>query len=158
MITFLTSGLWHGANWTFVVWGGIHGLLLVGENESKSLKWLANDPAKKFSILRIVKILCMFFIINITWVFFRAPNFQSAFTILGKFLSITQYAYSADIFVGKGPFSLLLCFLSVGLLMLSYALPRRLAFKSNVSFALLGLTIILIFGQSESNEFIYFQF
>ena len=71
MITFLVSGLWHGANWTFVVWGGMHGLAQV-------LEKLFDKGKRKLPALRCLGV---FLFCCITWVFFRAESFSDAFCL-----------------------------------------------------------------------------
>jgi alginate O-acetyltransferase complex protein AlgI len=66
MITMLLGGLWHGASWTFVVWGGLHGAYLALE------RWLGRKPG----------ILATFLVVTITWVFFRAHTFADAWDLL----------------------------------------------------------------------------
>ena len=72
LITFLVSGLWHGANWTFVVWGGLHGLVQV-------LEKLLDKGKQKLPALRQAGV---FLFCCITWVFFRAECFSDAFYLL----------------------------------------------------------------------------
>lgn len=74
MITFLVSGLWHGANWTFVVWGGLHGLAQV-------LEKLLDKRKRKLPALRCIGV---FLFCCITWVFFRAESFSDAFYLLSS--------------------------------------------------------------------------
>ena len=66
MLTMLIGGLWHGANWTFVAWGGYHGLLLVAYRMAPRI-WDA--------LPHVVAQLVMFVLVLIGWVFFRAPDF-----------------------------------------------------------------------------------
>jgi alginate O-acetyltransferase complex protein AlgI len=73
MLTMLIGGLWHGANWTFVVWGGYHGMLLVAYRMAPRI-WDA--------LPRVVAQLLMFVLVLVGWVFFRAPDFTSAGHIL----------------------------------------------------------------------------
>jgi alginate O-acetyltransferase complex protein AlgI len=76
MITMLLGGLWHGANWTFVVWGGLHGLYLMAE------RWLrvrfAGSHAADSIASKVTLALLTYFLVNITWVFFRSPSFGVA--------------------------------------------------------------------------------
>lgn len=74
LITFLVSGLWHGANWTFVVWGGLHGLAQV-------LEKLLDKGKQKLPVLRQAGV---FLFCCITWVFFRAESFSDAFYLLSS--------------------------------------------------------------------------
>lgn len=73
LITFLVSGLWHGANWTFVIWGLIHGML-------RTLEYLfANVKKRKKSILNMVII---FFLVSFAWIFFRAQSLDEAIYVI----------------------------------------------------------------------------
>jgi alginate O-acetyltransferase complex protein AlgI len=80
MLTMLIGGLWHGANWTFVAWGGLHGLYLSVErffNEKvKAPAWTGTAAGK------LVLGLATFFFVNLTWVFFRAQDFPKAFSMV----------------------------------------------------------------------------
>lgn len=73
LITFLISGLWHGANWTYVIWGGLHGIYLVLER----LLFKEGTPGKLLTFLAI----CF------AWVFFRAETVQDAFTVISRIFS-----------------------------------------------------------------------
>ena len=85
MLTMLIGGLWHGAAWTFVVWGGIHGVGLAIEHyrtdrrETLGLPELPQTPGR-----RIVEWLITFNVVCLAWVFFRSPTFDTAFTMLQR--------------------------------------------------------------------------
>lgn len=74
MITFLLSGLWHGASWTFVTWGGLHGATQVAE------KWVETHTGKRKNgrIVNGLRVLATFLIVSVLWVFFRAQRFKDA--------------------------------------------------------------------------------
>ena len=78
MGTMLLGGLWHGASWTFVAWGGLHGTYLSGE------RWLRGRFAgyRPSAAMLVLFAAITFLLINITWVFFRAKDFPGAATIL----------------------------------------------------------------------------
>jgi len=84
-ITFLISGLWHGANWTFIIWGGFHGILMIIEN----------IPSKHYSqsikkiIPKTIRISYIFLIVLISWIFFRSNNISEAFYIIKNLPNIT---------------------------------------------------------------------
>ena len=80
MITMLLGGLWHGASWTFVVWGGLHGLALVAARE-----WERNRPAD-LSLPPLVGWLLTSFWVCFAWIFFRAESLGDAFSIAADFL------------------------------------------------------------------------
>lgn len=78
MATMLLGGLWHGASWTFVVWGGLHGLYLAAERALRA-RFAAYTPGP-LALLGLG--LLTYFLVNITWVFFRAHGFQQAWSVL----------------------------------------------------------------------------
>lgn len=79
LLTFLLSGLWHGANWTFVLWGALHGGLQIIENAMKKhLPQLGKHRGWKGAL----EILLTFALVCVGWVFFRANNVQDAFYVL----------------------------------------------------------------------------
>ncbi|WP_029232793.1 MBOAT family O-acyltransferase [Butyrivibrio sp. VCB2006] len=94
IIVFAVSGLWHGANWTFVVWGLLHGLYqIVGF----LLKPVRDFLVKTFKVDResfahgLVKTVITFLLVNLAWVFFRADTLAAAFDVIGKSLSFTPW-------------------------------------------------------------------
>ena len=86
MTTMLLGGLWHGASWTFVVWGGLHGLYLAAE------RWLTarfgGHAIWNRWLARLALALLTYFLINITWVFFRAQDFATAWRLIDTMLTL----------------------------------------------------------------------
>jgi alginate O-acetyltransferase complex protein AlgI len=80
MVTMLLGGLWHGASWRFIFWGGLHGVYLVAER-GLCLAFRGVQFFQRTS-MRIGLVLITYFLLCITWVFFRAEDFASAFTLL----------------------------------------------------------------------------
>ncbi len=83
MITFLISGIWHGANWTFILWGALHGVFLIIDNVFK--KYIYKSNSKSF-IAKIINISLTFILVSFAWIFFRANNITDAFLIIKKIL------------------------------------------------------------------------
>lgn len=82
-VTMLLGGLWHGAGWTFVVWGGLHGVYLIVNHMFISVrKRLVGDLPKEVLINALLARLLTFFFVVIAWVFFRAGSFEQALGIL----------------------------------------------------------------------------
>lgn len=79
MVTFLVSGIWHGANWTFIFWGAMHGLLQIIE---KALGWQKYE-GKNWGV-KAVRIVSTFLLVNFAWVFFRMPSIGNAFAVIRK--------------------------------------------------------------------------
>ena len=94
LIIFTVSGFWHGANWTFIIWGLLNGLyfiplMLIGKNRS-NLDTVAQN-SKLPSLKEILQISVTFFITLIAWVFFRAENVAQAFSYLGHMFSLSLF-------------------------------------------------------------------
>ena len=167
--TFLLGGIWHGAGWTFVLWGMLHGFALVLNRAWQKLGFKMNVVLAWF---------ITFNFINIAWVFFRATNFESAIKVLhgmflGEFIlpaSITKYAeFMSDTGVKLGHWSKLyqhdtymgLWFIVafIVILLFSNSMEWKRKFKPNIFY--MGLTIIFflsIFLLHRKSEFIYFNF
>lgn len=90
-VTFLVSGIWHGANWTFIVWGIMHGLAQIIE---KALQWQRYDGHS--IIVKTIKILFTFLIVNFAWIFFRMPTLQDACGLIGRIFTNFTDSYSLE--------------------------------------------------------------
>ncbi|OFX01781.1 MAG: acyltransferase [Alphaproteobacteria bacterium RIFCSPHIGHO2_12_FULL_63_12] len=90
MITMLLGGLWHGASWTFVVWGGLHGLYLAVERFLKEA--IPERAWFKALWFRIAMALLTYFLVNITWVFFRAQSFGDARMFIASMFALAPEA------------------------------------------------------------------
>jgi alginate O-acetyltransferase complex protein AlgI len=77
MLTMLLGGLWHGASWNFVIWGGIHGGCLAAERA-------AGESRRAIRVPRIVRVFATFVVVIIAWVFFRAPSLGRAESYIGN--------------------------------------------------------------------------
>ena len=87
LIVFFTSGLWHGASWTFVIWGGLHGIFIVLGDILRPAKAFLTD---RLHISRagipygLLQILITFLLVNFAWIFFRAESLDQAFGIIDQ--------------------------------------------------------------------------
>lgn len=81
-VTFLVSGIWHGANWTFIFWGILHGMFQVIE---KMLGWQKCTTSSK--LIRFSRILLTFVLVSIAWIFFRQPTIGDAFGVIERILT-----------------------------------------------------------------------
>lgn len=168
MIVFLVSGLWHGANWTFVIWGGLHGLFLIASLITQPLQKQFMQAIASPKIVTFIRWLVTFNLATFAWIFFRANTLSDAWYIATHLF--TEISLSA--FVAQG-FSSELGRLSVGLLLLAivalelveylhrtrrFVLPQQRFAVRWSGYYLLVMTI-LFWGQLESDAlFIYFQF
>jgi alginate O-acetyltransferase complex protein AlgI len=157
MATMLIGGLWHGASWTCVVWGGLHGLFLAVERLLRKLL-----PGYRPGRIAGVGLgLLTFVLVNVAWVFFRAKTFGQAMIILrGMFGANTHAAPSlAAIY-------LITTALIMGGLLLAHSFMRNQTLEHAIGRAnpatltalwtLMAFAVIIQHG--ESNGFIYFQF
>jgi D-alanyl-lipoteichoic acid acyltransferase DltB (MBOAT superfamily) len=159
LIIFLISGLWHGANLTFVCWGLLHCLFLITEN-IKDYFWDKHNKKQSAAfIVRVLRIGFVFAIVTLLWVFFRSPDLQTAGLIFQKIFSqsvFSPFNYS----VANKPV-LIFSFLLIAILMLKeyyfLTIPTRNTTWFYVVFSLM-LIACYLFGVSKNIEFIYFQF
>ena len=84
IVTMLLAGLWHGAAWTFVAWGGLHGLLLVGYRMWLRTSWHELIAIQNSAAARWIARFLMFNAVCAGWVFFRASSFETAFDVFGR--------------------------------------------------------------------------
>ena len=82
LVVFLLSGLWHGANWTFIIWGAIHGVF----NLAHVMLFGKNNESKS-RIVNLLRCIVTFAIVNTAWIFFRAPSFKRAGQIIIRILT-----------------------------------------------------------------------
>ena len=159
-VIFLVSGFWHGANWTFIAWGGIHALLFIpsflqGKNRSN----LGDDFAtgKWYpSVKEIFQILVTFLLVSFAWIFFRADNMDHAIRYIGRMVTDIHHIDPYYLRTVTNLF-IPLCF-GVDLLHRSnYLTGRYKTWFVTLEIILIAL-IILMFGNFGSVEFIYFQF
>jgi alginate O-acetyltransferase complex protein AlgI len=156
LVVMLIGGLWHGANWTFVAWGAIHGSMLAFE------RFIGKTSAYAF-LPRALRTAATFGIVCLAWVFFRSDTFQQAGTYLaclaglqpvsaGQTLALAPVytAYHATIFITAAV--LVWCTPN------SWAISRKItpAFAAGM-LSLLAASILFMWTQTE-NPFIYFQF
>jgi alginate O-acetyltransferase complex protein AlgI len=96
MITMLLGGLWHGAGWNFIIWGGLHGLYLVINN---AWRWVCNRlNIKPFDSFfgNITAIIITFLSVVIAWVFFRATSLNGAMSMISAMLGLNGISIESD--------------------------------------------------------------
>ncbi len=172
-IVFLISGLWHGANWTFVIWGALHGFYLVfaiiTENTRKTIS--ANTGLNKFPVIQVVT---TFILVAFAWIFFRAKTVDQAFYIIRHIFTDFTESFKKMLH-GESVLSAIKIttgelLLSVGLIIfmeLIHFIQRR----NNISelfmkqpaylrwSAYYGVILaIILLGVYKNQQFIYFQF
>jgi D-alanyl-lipoteichoic acid acyltransferase DltB (MBOAT superfamily) len=188
----LLGGLWHGANWTFVVWGALHGFYLWVEKAFRDLRNRPNGipmfvateeqlvkasfgptmkrpvegsfpPEKNHpkNLTNFILALGTFFLVNVTWVFFRSPDFSSAwqilramFTNLPKGTAVLSYLDISKVII-----------ITVVLVISHWLMRNTMVLKvaGKMPWWLLGITwslmiLLIMLSQNATSSFIYFQF
>ncbi len=156
-LTFLVSGLWHGANWTFVIWGALHGAYIVLENIFK----LQVKKNQKISFHnRVIRTLLVFILVDFAWIFFRANNVSEAFYIIRNIFNFTGevfYDYKIFFYGIIGLFVLFINDIIVENYKDSILENSKINYKSVLYFVFL-ICLILFTGVFNGGQFIYFQF
>jgi alginate O-acetyltransferase complex protein AlgI len=147
-ITMVIGGLWHGANWTFVVWGAYHALLLASYRRFSV--WWDVLPA-------LLRQTVMFLLVVVGWTFFRSTDFAMAWTLLGKmFTPVSGAVVGLPVFLTAGLVAAGWAMFGPNAFDLDRRWPRepRYAFGAAAAF---GVCLALMAG-SGSSPFLYFQF
>jgi D-alanyl-lipoteichoic acid acyltransferase DltB (MBOAT superfamily) len=104
MITMLLGGLWHGAGWTFVIWGGLHGIYLVINHAWHALRRaLGHDLSRSTFAGRVLARTVTFLAVVVAWVFFRAEGFDAASRILAGMIGLNGVQLPASYYGLFGP-------------------------------------------------------
>lgn len=154
LIVFAISGLWHGASWTFVIWGLLHGLYLI----------LFRLIGTKIKMPSLLSVLCTFIFVSLAWIFFRANSLHDAIYI------ITHLIPTRSNLIGMPLISIpsfVLNFIFIGVLFVTEGifiqedkskvyLIRKPFMRYAINFAM--VMFIILFGIFEEQSFIYFQF
>jgi alginate O-acetyltransferase complex protein AlgI len=163
MITFLLGGLWHGASWTFVVWGGIHGSFLSYEHWRRTRRAAAHHhPAPDRWRGRLGRRLFIFNVVCLGWVFFRADSFSNAADVLTRIFDPAHWGQAAPLVTGG-------VLLAIGAGLLEQYIPRDLLARAMSAFSrltpaaqgvALGVALLLTntMGPRGVAPFIYFRF
>lgn len=160
MLTMLIGGFWHGASYTFIIWGGLHGLALAAH------KWFCEISSKsRFSnnnnfVLKIANILLTFLYIQFAWLFFRAPDLATANYFLGSFFSWSNSEISQELFVIALTYFIVMIALDLIEYKFGELYLKRLSLLNQISILLpVWLVMIMyLFSIGRPLPFIYFQF
>ena len=160
-IVFMVSGLWHGANWTFIIWGALHGFYQIMSIALKNVNeknLLGYRP-----LTNLMHILITFALVSFAWIFFRANSVQHAFQIIESIFTLKQ----GTLFVGT-PAGFAYSILGIlFLILVEYTVeyhPNKLLIFNNpnriirYSGYVTIVLLIVLFGVFSGTQFIYFQF
>ena len=154
ILTMLLGGLWHGASWNFIFWGCGHGLLLCGERPF--LKIFSSSL-----IMKIFRGSVIFISVMVLWVFFRATSLEQAICILKKMTNIFTCPGSiTGVFhIVRG--CLLIALVVIGDIVAEFVVIKRVKTINICAYGLFVgfcISVILLFGSFQGNQFIYQQF
>lgn len=164
MITMLLGGLWHGANWTFIFWGFLHGALLIIQRLLTALlsRFRFYSNWSDSALFKFVCILAVYISVCITWVFFRSPDFKTASLYLQGIVSFDDLSFNSvfnKFLVIKG-LCLIVILFAVELLLRNVPVSKK--FNEHPMLRLLfyasSIWTISLLGTFSENQFIYFQF
>lgn len=154
MITMLLGGLWHGASWNFVLWGGLHGTYLAFERRISADR----KPASWVSPIAWLRALWTFLLVSFTWIFFRSPSMRITAQIFVKLLFIDRQGVN---------WTFAPAIVAIPIIVLGGFLSRQINLwapmisikKSYVwAFLLVEILFVYYFSPSRVSPFIYFQF
>ncbi len=163
LIVFLISGLWHGANWTFIIWGALHAIYQTTELVINKYI-LKKDKKKPRSFLRsIPNYILTFSLVSFAWIFFRANSVGQAMTIVENIVTLKPGALFIGFSAGFAYSIILIIFLMLTEFNYEYLNNRfSLIYKSSPVLRYAGYTlliiVILLIGVFNGGQFIYFQF
>jgi alginate O-acetyltransferase complex protein AlgI len=154
LLTMLLGGLWHGANWTFVIWGGIHGGALATER-----KFVGEKIQRTGNVWKWMRRIFVFHIVCLAWIFFRAQSLGAAWAMLKGFTAWSWRPEFPAAFMFLALFSLPLMLLDLYLESSGdeYFVASR-PVRPRVAFGLACALVIAFLGANQANAFIYFQF
>ncbi len=158
MLTMVIGGLWHGAQWTYLVWGAFHGVVLALERAAGKRPYWSALP-------RPARVLVTMFLLQISWVLFRAGDLHQVWAYLGSLFQGRGDAAAGEILAGRLFQPYYLALMSIGALIIwagveTHRLVEHALKRETISlgvFALFLLSIAAMFLQAE-NPFLYFQF
>ena len=169
MATFLLSGLWHGANWTFVLWGMLHAIALIYEMLTKKIRKKISKKMPNFLYQKLSMVLT-FIVLCFIWIFFRAQTIGDALLIVKHIFTLyhnVPFKMVVRNTINSSEFGISSIIISVSMIvfmMLSEFRMKVDLFNLNyvpvadILYCTFVLYLIIILGVFHNSSFIYFQF
>ncbi len=165
-MVFMISGIWHGAGWTFVIWGFLHGVAVTFELITKNPRktFFANWPAWLHNGLSVFGV---FIFVQFVWIFFRAESFQKAYSVIKGFFNYTSFSAQYEQLTAALKYSLLVGFFVLVNFILFEIFMRKERIKQlfedkpylrMIFYGYLFLLFIFFGSFKNAQSFIYFQF
>lgn len=169
-VTMFLIGLWHGANWTFIIWGLLIAFYLIFSRLTIRIraKIVKSFSLNKFArIYHFIQILITFSLICFVWIFFRSPNINDALYFISHIFSVFNLKFGGYN-LGIGQFQVILSFIFIIMLILTEVIPGKdklfidyisaKPFLKRWAFYYAVVLLIIFFGEFGENSFIYFKF
>ena len=170
LITFTVSGLWHGANWTFIIWGALHGFAHIFEKA-----FGLNIATRKHSFLWLIRVCLVFIFVTFAWIFFRAQTLSDAMFVISHIFTgiknpfLWAFHGFSDLDMKAITFVIYLGLLIIPLTLYDYVAVRnnmdttevlgnKNALYQWVFYITIGLILVFFTPKGVAAEFIYFQF
>jgi D-alanyl-lipoteichoic acid acyltransferase DltB (MBOAT superfamily) len=175
-VTFLISGLWHGANWTFVIWGALNGLYIIIEKLIKryGIRHLKRDkPFLNNFITKTLKVVYTFSLINFSWIFFRANNISDALYMVKNLFSnlkewpTSNYLLATISSIDLKSYEFLKILIAILILLIVEMIQRKVSVIKFINLKplpirwgiyIFSVIALLFFKSFQNQQFIYFQF
>lgn len=166
-VVFLLSGFWHGANWTYIVWGALHTVFIIA--------YMLYHQYSKFKIpknkiLNFVSILFTFILVSFAWIYFRANSIDDANLIAKNIFSLNNTAPFLNVLKDAkslSEFGMTSIWVGIAMTFLMFYIEKKLPARLenldkrpfiNIAFCTICLTLIILLGVFSKESFIYFQF
>ena len=158
LITFIVSGIWHGANWTFIIWGAFHGIIQIIEKALNIQK-----ETHKNKLIAIIRIIITFLLVNFAWIIFRIPSIDETWDIITKIFT----SFSGDILANTNNSDKLLMLTGILILLIKEIteeffngekLWSRINFGGRFIIYTILFIMIISIGVLDSGQFIYVSF
>ncbi len=159
LLVFIISGFWHGANWTFIAWGAMHGLMMV-----VYVLWQARQKSKPGRLKRLLSVFFTFQLVSFSWVFFRADSLENAFFII-KQCFIWDGNLPLNLFANRN--DAIIAVLAILLLLFVDILAEKYDYQCWISRTprlikyaalLLIFSAVVLLSKWNEADFLYFQF
>lgn len=158
LITFIVSGIWHGANWTFIIWGAFHGIIQIIEKALSIQK-----ETHKNKLITIIRIIITFLLVNFAWIIFRIPSIDETWDIITRIFT----SFSGDILANTNNSDKLLMLTGILILLIKEIteeffngekLWSRINFGGRFIIYTILFIMIISIGVLDSGQFIYVSF
>lgn len=173
LIVFLLSGFWHGANWTFIIWGGLHGIFLIAFDTSKNIRAKVKNTLgikDDSTINNIISVVFTFSLVTVAWVFFRGNSVEQAMHILRNSFDLSATPSMVKAQFEQLGFTGTTALLTVAVVVFLFVIDR-IQTKKDILMYVTGkswpmrwaiyyiiIFSIILLGVWGNQQFIYFQF